>query len=326
MDKIQAAIAKARAAREAADAAAPVAPVAPPVTPPAAAPAAVAPAPVVTPAPEPIQPAASAPATAAVAQTPPVANPPAALSEAAREEAWKPLATCAPPAKQMARQRIVTFGTGKQMAQGAVAFDMLRTKVLQQMRANGWKRLAITSPGADCGKSTACLNLAFSLSKQTDVYTVVAEMDLRRPSLARTLGLKGDTSFASVLEGKADFGDMAIRPRPNVAFGVNYGPARNPAELLQSPSVGPALAGIEATYAPDLTIFDMPPMLVSDDAMAFMGQVDCVLLVAAAGSTTIREIDVCERDLATQTNVLGVVLNKCRYMEKDYGAGYGGYN
>ena len=45
-------------------------------------------------------------------------------------------------------------------------------------------------------------------------------MDLRRPSLAKTLGIKGDTSFASVLEGKADFAKMAVRPRPNVAFGV----------------------------------------------------------------------------------------------------------
>ena len=66
-------------------------------------------------------------------------------------------------------------------------------------------------------------------------------------------------------------------------------------------------------------IFDMPPMLVSDDAMAFMGQVDCVLIVAAAETTTINEIDRCERELAAQTNVLGVVLNKCRYLERSYG-------
>jgi len=63
-------------------------------------------------------------------------------------------------------------------------------------------------------------------------------------------------------------------------------------------------------------------MLVSDDAMAVMGQIDCVLIIAAAESTTIKEIDRCERELATQTNVLGVVLNKCRYMEEGYGYDY----
>jgi len=49
-----------------------------------------------------------------------------------------------------------------------------------------------------------------------------------------------------------------------------------------------------------------------------------VLIVAGAGTTTAAEIDVCERDLASQTNVLGVVLNKCRYMPTE--SGYGSYS
>jgi len=62
-------------------------------------------------------------------------------------------------------------------------------------------------------------------------------------------------------------------------------------------------------------IFDLPPMLAGDDVMAFAGQLDCVLLLAAAETTKAKEVDVCERNLASQTNVLGVVLNKCRYMD-----------
>ena len=69
-------------------------------------------------------------------------------------------------------------------------------------------------------------------------------------------------------------------------------------------------------------IFDMPPMLMSDDMMAFARHVDCVLLVAGAESTTVKEIDICEQDLASQTNVMGVVLNKCRYMGSEYDYGY----
>ena len=44
-----------------------------------------------------------------------------------------------------------------------------------------------------------------------------------------------------------------------------------------------------------------------------------MLLVAAAERTRLDEVDKCEHDLAEQTNVLGVVLNKCRYMGEDYG-------
>nr|WP_325249960.1 CpsD/CapB family tyrosine-protein kinase [Amylibacter sp.] len=241
-----------------------------------------------------------------------------------RAEAWMTLATFSPKARHMARQRIVTFANGGQSLPGELAFGVLRTKVLRQMRANGWKRLAITSPRANCGKSTVAMNLAFSLGKLKDVHTIVAELDMRRPSLAKILGIKSKTGFDTVIEGKTDFASMAVRPRPNLAFGLNYSRAQSPAELLQSPTVGPALARIEASFSPDLIIFDMPPMLVNDDTFAFVEQVDCVLLVAEAGTTTMREIDVCERDLAAQTNVLGVLLNKCRYMEKN--DGYGGYN
>lgn len=230
---------------------------------------------------------------------------------------WVPLETFTPSDRRMARHRIVSFNDSGQKAPGAVALDMLRTKVLQQMRAHNWKRLAITSPGADCGKTTVALNLAFSLSRQADRFTIVAEMDMRRPSMAKTFGLTGQAGFSAVIDGSADFADVAMRPRPNLAFGVNYAPARNPSELLQSTKAKHVLAQIDERYQPDITIFDMPPMLSSDDTMAFIGQVDCVLLIAAAEATSVKEIDQCERELATQTNVLGVMLNKCRYMDQE---------
>ena len=53
--------------------------------------------------------------------------------------------------------------------------------------------------------------------------------------------------------------------------------------------------------------------------MAFLPHLDCVLLVAGAEQSRLDEVDKCEQDLAEQTNVLGVVLNMCRYMGEDYG-------
>ena len=235
----------------------------------------------------------------------------------------------------MRKTRIVAMTGGAD----AVPFDMLRTKVLQQMRANGWKRLAFTSPTPACGKSTIALNLAFSLARQAELRTILCELDLRRPMLKTILGLAGSKSgaaksvaakslpppsFSAVLEGRADFADVAVRYGAGLAVAVNDGPVRQAAELLQSSSVPAALARVEALYAPDLMLFDMPPMLVSDDVMGFMGQVDAVLLVAAAETTTTKEIDACERELAGQTNVMGVVLNKCHFMGREYGYSYYG--
>ncbi|MGY9045528.1 hypothetical protein P775_06875 [Puniceibacterium antarcticum] len=232
--------------------------------------------------------------------------------------AWQALPGLTLSGDQMERKRIVAFRGGST----ATDVDMMRTRVLQQMRANNWRRLAITSPSAGCGKSTVALNLAFSLARQPDLHTLLLELDLRRPRLGSTLDVRRDISFAAVLEGTEPFEKNAMRHGDNLAIATNPGPSRNPAELLNGPHVAEVLAEIEARYDPTLTIFDMPPMLMTDDTMAFVGQVDCVLLVAAAETTTIKEIDLCERELASQTNVMGVILNKCRYMGQEYGYGY----
>ncbi|WP_456388100.1 CpsD/CapB family tyrosine-protein kinase [Profundibacter sp.] len=235
-------------------------------------------------------------------------------------EAWDSLPELKVDNRRMEKNRIVSFSGGK----AASSIDMMRTRILQQMRVNNWRRLAITSGTADCGKSTISLNLAFSLSQQSDFRTILMEMDLRRPSLAKTLGIKEGHNLAAVLNGSARFEDNALRYGKNLIISTNKGAWKNPAELLQGAQLPKALAEIEATYEPDMVIMDMPPMLVSEDVMAFLGQVDCVLLVAAAEATTIKQVDMCERELAAQTNVMGVVLNKCRYMEAEYGYGYYG--
>lgn len=233
---------------------------------------------------------------------------------------WQALPEFTPQPRLLARNHIVTATGGRESA----PFDQMRTRLLQQMRANGWRRVAITSPGPGCGKSTIALNLALSLARQAEQRTVLAELDLRRPSLARLLGLRQPQDLVRVLEGRDPFAAQAARIGANLAFSTCRGPTRNSAELMHSPAAAEALQRIEADYAPTIFLFDTPPVLLVDDAMAVMGQMDCALIVAAAEATRIAEIDRCERELASQTNVLGVVLNKCRYMGQGYDYGYYG--
>ena len=231
---------------------------------------------------------------------------------------WAALPAFAPKAAHLQRNRIVAFTPGRE----ATAFDVIRTRLLQQMRTNGWRRLAITSPGPGCGKSMLSLNLAFSLGRSADQRTLVIDMDMRRPSMGKYLGIAQEFNMARVLEGTAAFADNALRYGKNLAFAPHSGAVRNSAELLQSTQAAAALDEISAAYDPTIMIFDMPPMQAGDDVMAFASRVDCVLLVAAAEETTIKQVDLCERNLATQTNVLGVILNKCRYMGDEDSYGY----
>ena len=291
MEKIQSAIAKARAARIAAQSNAQV-------------------------------PSADVPETTVQATAPTPPGPEEGrLDPAAVAALWSALPGFAPSPTLLMNNHIVTASPSKE----AVPFDLMRTRLLQQMRANKWRRVAITSPGPACGKSTIALNMAMSLARQPDLRTVLAEMDMRRPSLSRMLGLRTPQSFARVLEGLDPLAAQAIRIGANLAISTCHAPHPHAAELLHSPSVATALDRIEEEYDPSILIFDMPPMFVSDDTMAVIGQMDCVLIIAAAEATKIKEIDRCERDIASQTNVLGVVLNKCRYMEEEsYGYDYYG--
>lgn len=235
---------------------------------------------------------------------------------------WLALSEFRPDPKLMQRNHIVGFFGGREGGKEAGVVDMMRTRILQEMRKNGWRRLAITSPNPTCGKTTVCLNLAFSLGRQTNQRTVVADLDMRRPGMARLMGMRRSTSFSRVLEGKEDVAENLVRYGENLAFGTNTGPARNPSELLQSVEAAEVLAKIEADYDPTIVLCDMPPMLLADDMLAFATHVDCVLLLAAAETTSIDDLDICERELSAHTNVLGVVLNKCRYTDPSYGYGY----
>lgn len=247
-----------------------------------------------------------------------------ALPDPVRSEApdggpWLGLPSYQPERGVFEAARLVSVTGGRD----GPAFDVVRTKLLHQMKANGWKRIAITSPTAGCGKSTVALNLGFSLSRQKDRRTILCEADLRRPSMARALRMKHRHSFARVLTGEQDFAQNAVRYGENFAFSTTWEAAPHPAETLQGAGVPDVLAAIEETFAPDLMIFDLPPLMVTDDALAFLVHVDCALLIAAAEVSTVGQIDSCEREIAARTNMLGVVLNKCRYSGPEYGYGYG---
>src|SRR5690606_10391154 len=90
----------------------------------------------------------------------------------------------------------------------------------------------------------------------------------------------------------------------------NTQPVRNSAELVQSRRAAAAIGATLDLYRPDIVLFDMPPILTCDDVLAFLPNVDAVVLVAGGGETKADEIEECEQLIADHTNFLGVILNK----------------
>ncbi|MDG4649608.1 CpsD/CapB family tyrosine-protein kinase [Roseibacterium sp. SDUM158017] len=206
--------------------------------------------------------------------------------------------------------------------QKSTPFDILRTKTQLLMQKNGWSRLGITSATPGCGKTTLACNLALGFARQSQLRVLLIEFDLRRPSISRMLRASPRHDVTEMLTGKVSFADQALRIGTNVAVSMAQRPVDDPTSVLLNQQTHATLARIEETYAPDLVIFDLPPLLVSDDTRAFLKDVDCTILVAKAEATSVSQIDACEREIAEHSNVLGVVINQCRHADDESYYGY----
>lgn len=138
------------------------------------------------------------------------------------ETTWMELPPLKVDPDAIARNRIVTANRSDI---AHVAFDMMRTKLLQSLRQNNWKSVAITSPTPACGKTFTAVNLAFSLANQPDCRTLLLDLDLRRPQIGKTLGIKNAGSMESFLRGEIECDDVFMRYGDNLAIASNRQPA-----------------------------------------------------------------------------------------------------
>jgi len=208
--------------------------------------------------------------------------------------------------RHLEENRIVTVN--KTDPRGS-AFDMLRTKILKTMSENGWRTIAITSPRADCGKTTVAINLAISIARQPSYTSLVVDCDLHQPKVGAYLGIPRQNSLVDCIEGRREVSDALVNPGiPRFTVLANSKPIAHASELLCSDNVKELVVELRERYERRVVIFDLPPVLTSDDALAFLPQVDCALLVIGSGVTTKSDIDDSQRLLAS-TNVLGTVLN-----------------
>ena len=259
--------------------------------------------------------------TAQVETTQVVATPDGRDREAEVEAAWEKLEQIRLSSSHLEQHRLIAHARNDPTH---AAFDVLRTKLLGVFAKKGWTRLGICSPGKGCGKTFTSANLALSLSRQADCRTLLVDMDLRSPGLANTLGVTEAVPIAWLLNGEVDPQDFLMRQGRNLALALNSEKVRDAAETVLATSTARALSDTQELLKPDVVIYDLPPMLVCDDVMGFLPHLDCVLLIIGGGKTRAADVTECERMLADQTPILGVVLNNAEGVStKQYGYGYG---
>jgi protein-tyrosine kinase len=194
---------------------------------------------------------------------------------------------------------------------GAVAYRMLRTQVLQRMDTNNWRSLAIFSPAARDGKTTTAINLAVSLASDRRHTVLLVDFDFKHPTVAALLGLSPASGGDDVLAGDAGVEDCLYHPDGFERLIIL--PARrtllNSSEVLAGPRSRELIGDLRTRYPERIVVFDLPPVLNADDALAFAPLVECGLVVVAEGET--RRDDLTRTmELLRKTPIVGTVLNR----------------
>jgi protein-tyrosine kinase len=201
------------------------------------------------------------------------------------------------------------------------SFDMLRTQVLQSMDQKNWKILGITSPSPGCGKTVTAVNLALSISRQPDRSVLLVDLDLQKPQhIATIMGLDCRSGVFSVLEGQKDLSSAIIPTRAGncqVLVLPTEKSISDSSAWMVSREMSVMLQEIKRDYRSHIVVVDLPPMLSGDDVIALMPQLDCILLVAAVGKSTISEIEECNTHLHS-AEVVRLVLNKVPELNAQY--------
>jgi capsular exopolysaccharide synthesis family protein len=191
----------------------------------------------------------------------------------------------------------------------AESYRALRTSIQFLGTDRPIRRLQITSPSAEEGKTTTVANLGVALAAAGQRVIVVC-CDLRRPRIHEFYGLSNNVGLTSVLLGHRSFADgiQPVQSQERLAVLASGNLPPNPSELLQSRQMAQLLQSLEARA--DIVLLDCPPILPVTDAAALSTHVDATLVVASASGTHGRVLSRALEVLAqVGAPLVGTVLN-----------------
>lgn len=191
----------------------------------------------------------------------------------------------------------------------AEAFRRLRTNVQFLDVGEAKKTFVVTSALPGEGKSTTTINLAIALA-EAGSRVVLVDADLRRPSVAKYLGMEGSAGLTTVLIGRASAEDV-VQPWGNGRLSVlpSGQIPPNPSELLGSSAMTALLSELAAAY--DVVLLDTPPLLPVTDAAVLAKVTNGALVVVGAGKVHKQQFAEALGSLETVgARVLGVVVNR----------------
>jgi receptor protein-tyrosine kinase len=193
-------------------------------------------------------------------------------------------------------------------------FRSLRTRLNHSQSMQKLRTIVVTSASPAEGKTFTALNLALTQAQLSEYPVLMADLDLRRPSVHRLLQIDRGLGFTDYLMGKAPLEKCLRKIRGTALYLMTAGSAvKNPLELLGTRE---CQITIEERL-PRLfkwSVLDSPPLLFSADANLLATLADGTIIVVRVGATTYDNIVRAMQTLC-ENNVLGIVVNGARASE-----------
>jgi capsular exopolysaccharide synthesis family protein len=190
----------------------------------------------------------------------------------------------------------------------------------------GLALIAVTSAAPGDGKTMTAINLAGALAQARDARVLLVEADIRRPSVALSLGLGRSTRpglVDAIQDSSLPLENVVQRcPGCNLTVLPAGQPAAAPDETLKSERLAILLADARRQY--DYVVLDAPPLVPLSDARILAKVIDGFLLVVAAHKTSRKLLEEA-LNVVDPSKVIGLVFNNDDRLQTTYYRYYSAY-
>ena len=200
----------------------------------------------------------------------------------------------------------------------------LRIRFLREAERQGSKVFLVSSTVPGEGKTTVAVNLALTLG-QNGARVILVDMDLRKPSVKKALGLTAPSKgMAELLQSRESNPVEALVDLKGTRVRVLAGDkaVENPRRQLESRKLSGLIKALREEA--DYVVIDTPPNGLLGDSTAMATLADGILYVVRAGKAQVPHImDSIQLLSSSRTPLMGCVLNGVKESGGGYGYGYG---
>ncbi len=168
------------------------------------------------------------------------------------------------------------------------ATDRLVVEVYKQKKENGDKTLLLTGASQQVGTTTNAINLSIALSV-AGWKTVLIDTDMRKGNSSKRLNEETGRGLSDYLNESVTYEEIQYQTSyENLTYIPCGSVSDSPVRLLCTKKMETIIEELKKDF--DFVVFDFPSINIVPDAEILFSIVDEIMLVAAIGKTTKRQL------------------------------------